>query len=494
MQKLLKGLLIAVGVVVALAAIGVLAINLYVQSAGTQKRIERVLSSGLKVPVHVTSTIVTPWSGMKASGITVPQTAQHQGNFLEAESFTAHFAWRELFKHRLDVSDVSMDSPRVTWFQSPNGRWELPGQEEQAPPPKPTASPLPAASPRPAGTAAPAGSPAQPAMSASPETVVVQGPLVEHPSHPWEVSVHRLLISGASFDFWDDKGNRLAQFAGVDVVCMDPNVAGTKGQATCKEVSLRDRIFLHDMRSDWSFAAGALKLTSFQTVVGGGKIAGTAQVETAAKHSPFLADVKFDSVNVDELLTEAGGPSGEVSGTMSGWLDLSGNSGKTSSLNGKGQVNLNGGKMQGIGILQMLGRGLQIPDLVELNLSTGELDWQMVSGVTYIDQLILQSQNLRVTAHGTIGTDGKLKLDARLTVDAIVIERLPQFILDSFKVGETPSTRYIDFEVGNTISHPKTRLLEELLGHRIQSQMSGLMQLLFSKQRKPTPETSGPAP
>jgi hypothetical protein len=317
---------------------------------------------------------------------------------------------------------------------------------------------------------------------------------VPPPSHPWVVSVHQLLVNGASFDFWDDRGNRLAQFAGVDVSCIDPNAHGTKGRFSCDELSLRDRIFLHAMQGDWSFAAGVVRLTSFRTTIGGGTISGMAQVETAAKHSPFQVDAKFDGVSVAELMTDAGAPAGEVSGTMGGWLDLRGNSGKTSSLNGSGQVYLAGGKMQGIGILQMLGRGLQIPDLVELNLSTGELDWRMVSGVVNIDDLILQSQNLRLTANGAIGTDGKLKLHARLTVDALLIERLPKFILDSFKVGATPSTRYIDFEVGNTISHPKTRLLEELMGHRIQSQMSGLMQLIFSKQRKNTPETSGPAP
>lgn len=126
MRKLLKGFLVAAGVLLALAALGVLAINLYVQSAGTQKRIESALSSGLKVPVHLTSTIMTPWSGLNASGITVPQTPPTPGNFLDAAGFAAHFNWMALFEHRLDAGEVSLDEPRVSWFQSPDGRWELP--------------------------------------------------------------------------------------------------------------------------------------------------------------------------------------------------------------------------------------------------------------------------------------------------------------------------------------------------------------------------------
>jgi len=490
---MLKGILIAVVAVVALAALGVLAMNLYVQSAGTQRRIERVLSASLKVPVHVSSTILTPWSGLKASGITVAQTLPRGGDFLAAESFTARFGWLGLFKHRLDASSVSMDNPRISWFQSPGGRWDLPGQSEEAPAPpaNPQSMPPSAVSPAPAASVAPA--PPHPAIAppAPPAPVAVEKPPAA--AHPWEVSVHSLMVNGASFDFWDEKGNRLLQFSGVNLDCIDPKADGTKGKASCRNISLHDRFFLENMQTDWSFAAGQLKLSSLQAAAAGGKIQADAQVQTGAKHSPFAADARFDGVNVDELLTDAGGPAGEVSGTMSGWIDLRGNSGKTSSLNGSGSLTLAGGRMQGIGILQMLGRGLQIPDLVELNLKEGDLDWRMVNGVVKVDQLVLQSQNLQLSAQGDIGTDGKLKLDARLTIDGAVAEKLPPFILEAFKPGGAPNSRFIDFQIGNTVSHPKTHLLENLLGHRIQSQMSGLMQLFFNKKHE-NQEPAGPAP
>jgi type II secretion system protein N len=454
---LLKGFLIVAGGLLALAGIGVLAINLYVQSAGTQKRIEHALSSGLKVPVHVTSTIVTPWSGLKASGITVPQAPPAPGNFLEAAGFTAHFDWLALLKHRLDASDVSLDDPRVTWFQSPGGRWELPRQ------PAPPAEP-PAVTPKPPGPRA----------------------------QPWVITVHKLMVNGASFDFWDEKGIRVLEFAGVQFECVNPSAAGTQGSASCKNVSLRDRLFFRAMDTDWSFANGVVKLSSFQTSVGGGEIRGDAQVATHAKHSPFNADVNFDGVNVDQLMNEAGEPGGEVTGTLKGWLDLNGNTGKTSSLNGSGSLQITGGSMQNIEILQMLGQGLQIPDLVELNLKTAKVDARVVSGLVNVDKLVLQSQNLEVTAHGTVEMNGKLGLDARLTINGAIAERLPSFILTYFKEGDTADSRYIDFEIGNTIEHPKTNLLENILGHRIQSQMTDLIQSIFGK--KQAPEPAGPAP
>jgi uncharacterized protein involved in outer membrane biogenesis len=459
-RKLLKGFLVGAGVILALAAVGVLAINLYVQSAGTQKRLEHALSSALKVPVHVTSTIVTPWSGLKAGGITVPQPSPMPGNFLEAASFTAHFDWLALFNHRLVAGDVSLNDPRVAWFQSPGGRWELP-----------RATPTPQASPAPGA-----------------------GKAQRAPGKPWEISVHKLTVNGASFDFWDEKGIRLIEFAGVRFDCLDPRASGTRGHASCKNVSLHDRLFFSDMQTDWSFLSGLLKLSAFQTQVGAGQIRGDAQVATQAKHSPFVLDVNFDGVNVDRLMIESGQPAGEVTGTLKGWLDLNGNSGKTSTINGSGHLELAGGRMQNIEIFQMLGGVLHIPDLVEMNLKTAGVDARVVNGVVNVDKLLLESQNLQLAAHGTTGEDGKLHLDARLTINAVIAARLPSFILTYFKPGDTADSRYIDFGIGNTLAHPKTHLLDNINGQRLEGQLSDLVNTFFKKRRKaPAPESS-PSP
>jgi len=474
-RKLLKGFLIAAGGLLALAGIGLLAMNLYLQSAGTQKRIEQALSRGLKVPVHVTSMIVTPWSGLKASGITVPQGAGRPGDFLEAESFTVYFGWMALLGHRLDASEVLLVHPRVTWFQD-NGHWELPGRvaAQGAPGPKPS----------------PATTPAPP------------------PAHPWTVSVHTLIASGVSSDFWDDKGHRTAQVAGLQFQCTDPGAAGTQGQAECGHVSLFDKLFFKDMRTQWSFGDGIVKLASFQTGVAGGEIHGDAQVDTTGKHSPFHVNVKFDSVDLDQLMTGAGVQHFEVensptpledeerpelTGTLKGWLDLSGNTAKVNSLNGSWHLEMTGGQFKGIELLEMLGQGLQIPALSELKLDTAEVDARMAGGETDVDNLVLQAQNLKLTAYGTIADNGRLKLEARLTIYGEHVGQVPDFIMKSFKQGSTPDSKYIDFEIGNTLKHPKTRLLETLLGTRIQSQMSDLLKEILVKKHV-APEQTGPAP
>jgi hypothetical protein len=65
--------------------------------------------------------------------------------------------------------------------------------------------------------------------------------------------------------------------------------------------------------------------------------------------------------------------------------------------------------------------------------------------------------------------------------------------LTYFKPGETADARYIDFGIGNTLQHPKTNLLENILGHRIQSQMTDLIQSIFGKKHENL-EPVGPPP
>jgi uncharacterized protein involved in outer membrane biogenesis len=490
-RKLLKGLLIAAAAVVAAVVIGVLAMNLYVQSAGTQKRIQDGLSKALKAPVHITSTTVTPWGGLKATGITVSQLPPRTGNFLDAASFSAHFDWLALFKHRLDANEVLLDAPRISWFQTGSGKWDLPRQEE-TPAPKKKAPPKPAASVSIASTTPAAGTPA-PAASVAANTPPRPVTPVQPAAKPWQVSVQELAVQGGTFDFWDEKGNRLLQFSGVQFQCMNPSIAGTKGTASAKFITLHDFMFFSDMTTNWSYKEGMISLESFITKVGGGQILGDAQAYPLLKHSPFNADVTFDGIDVDKMLTGAGEPAGEVTGTLKGWLSLNGNSGKTSSLNGGAHLELTGGQLQNIDILQLLGRGLEIPDLIQLNLKTAEADARVANGIIYVDKLVMQSQNLELSGTGKMEIGGKVNINARLTVDGKVAERVPSFILTYFKEGETPDSRYMDFKVDNTMSHPKTDILEKILGNQIQSGLIDLMKSLSSKKSKKE-EPESPAP
>src|SRR5947209_18724993 len=104
-----------------------LALNLYVQSQGTQARLQQELRQRFGAALNIGRISVTPWSGLKLSDITIAQGANGgNANFLEAKNFGFRVAFFSLFSRQLVVKDVTLESPNVVWPQNPEGKWRLP--------------------------------------------------------------------------------------------------------------------------------------------------------------------------------------------------------------------------------------------------------------------------------------------------------------------------------------------------------------------------------
>ena len=115
-----------------LAAVVLLGMNLYVQSQGTQARIQRELRHHFDTDIRISRMSVTPWGGLKLSGITIPQMDQSSSvNFLEADSFTLQLRFLSLLSHRLVITDVALNDPKVTWPQNDHGKWRLPTKADR---------------------------------------------------------------------------------------------------------------------------------------------------------------------------------------------------------------------------------------------------------------------------------------------------------------------------------------------------------------------------
>ncbi|HEX3228928.1 MAG TPA: hypothetical protein VHQ95_08180, partial [Pyrinomonadaceae bacterium] len=120
--------LIAFGGVFALLAAALIGVNLYVQSQGTQAKIQRDLSKQLGTALEIRSMSVTPWGGLELSGITIPQAPPvGPSPFLEARTFQLRVRFLSLFSRRLVIKDVSLVNPNVVWAQNAEGKWRLPG-------------------------------------------------------------------------------------------------------------------------------------------------------------------------------------------------------------------------------------------------------------------------------------------------------------------------------------------------------------------------------
>jgi len=133
-KKMRRVALIVFGGVIALGAVLLLGVNLYVQSQGTQAKIQHELSRRLGTPLEIRSMSVTPWGGLQLSGITIPQTSPvGPRHFLEAKTFQLRVRFLSLFSRRLVVKEVSLVHPNVVWPQDAGGKWRLPEIRETHP-------------------------------------------------------------------------------------------------------------------------------------------------------------------------------------------------------------------------------------------------------------------------------------------------------------------------------------------------------------------------
>ena len=476
MKRLRRVSLIAVGAVIAVAAILLTGVNLYVQSQGTHAKIQQELSRRLGTPLGIRSMSVTPWGGLELSGITITQTSTvGPKHFLEAKTFRLRVRFLSLFSRRLVIKEVALVNPNVVWLQDAEGKWKLPKSRETK-----TAAPTvsrPEAQSEFAQTSQTQTAPVvgiTPAKLPSP----VQAPVPDQPKEPrlaMPPEVRRVSIKNGNFSFLDHTGRLLASFNGVDFRTSIRKAAALHGDTKIKRISLQDRFFLEELRSPLRYEPDVLELSRISARAGNGEIDGYFAMQPEAEDSPFTTSVTFRNVLADQIIANAGGPNGMVHGKLEGSFQASGKTADPEALVGNGEISLRDGRVRQYSLLVLLGELLQIEELRELHLEQAEAKYHVNPGVITIDELTLRSPNIRLTASGTVAFDAKLKLDSQLAINDKIRGQLFKAVRQNFQPINQPGYSAIDFQVGGTIDRPSTNLMDRLVGHDISSMINSFL-------------------
>jgi type II secretion system protein N len=444
--------------VVALFAIAWVGLNLYVQSQGTQARIQQELSQRIGTPLQIRSISVTPWGGLTLSGIRIPSVApRNMNDFLDARSFHLHLRLLSLLSKSLVISKVSLVDPTVVWPQEPDGRWRLP---EASPTPLPQAP------------AAPPGGPKQPRLRAH---------LVPE--------VRRVKLTGGQFKFLDRSGKVTAVFEGVNFHSSVRRPLALNGSAKIAKASLRDRFFVDELRSPFRYETNGLELSKISARIGHGDVNARFSMQPETPDSPFSVNLEFRNVQADQIVSDAGGPKGMLQGKLEGKLEAAGKTADPNALTGSGEIVLHDGQLQQYSLLVALGQVLQIEELMQLHLQQAQAKYHLTPGLVTVDELVLQSPNMRLSAAGTITFDGKLQLDAQLAVNDNVRAKLFKPIRDNFRPIVEPGYSAVAFQVGGTIDRPKSNLVERMVGRDLKNLVSEFFGGKKSK-KKPATEPS----
>jgi hypothetical protein len=489
-RKFRQAVLIVGGSIFALAAIALLAVNLYVQSQGIQTRIQQELSQRLGTPLTVQRISVTPWGGLELSGITIPQiSAPETENFLVAKTFRLRIRFSSLFSRRLVVKEVSLSHPRVVWLQSKDGKWRLPGSTRaEAPSVESSESGANGASAEP--PTPPLPSPTEGASAGHEKMADSVATLRFVPE------IRRIKVSGGDFRFLDASGAFVAAFEGLDLRSNMTDAATLQGNALVAKISLRDRFYLQRMRSTVNYSPRALDISKILAQAGGGDVTGGFAMQPDTKGSPFNLAIKFRNVEADRIIMDAGGEKGVIRGKLDGSFEARGEIANRNALQGTGEIFLRDGQLRQYSLLVALGQILQIEELTQLHLEQAQAKYHIDSGMVMVDELILRSPNIRLSAKGTIAFDGKLHLDSQLAINDKVRNQLFKPIRSNFQPSTDPGYFAVDFEVGGTIDRPKSNLMDKVVGRDLKDFGNVISSFLGGgkSNRKDKKESAGPSP
>jgi hypothetical protein len=466
---------------IGIAAILLLGVNLYVQSQGAHARIQQELSRSLGVPLKIRSMSVTPWGGLELSGITIPQTSSGVGPqyFFEAKTFRLRVNFVSLFSRRLVIREVSLINPRIVWPQDAQGKWRLPSAQKVRSRTV-AAKDVPAISQTPPNanvvqTNTTSATGANVSVASPPQITGKNKPPGREPTLTVAPEVRRVSVKNGDFTFLDQTGRLIASFTGVDFRTNIRSALALHGDTKISRISLRDRFFLNDLHSPLRYEPDVLELSKITARVANGEVNGYFAIQPEAEDSPFTTNINFHDVLADQIVGDAGGPKGMVKGKLEGTFQASGKTGDSDALTGKGEIFLREGRVQQYKLLVLLGQVLQIEELQELHLEQAEAKYHLTPGLATIDELILRSPNIRLTAAGTVGFDGKLRLNSQLAISERVRGQLFKAIRDNFHPVDEPGYSAIEFQVGGTIDRPGTNLVERLVGRDITSMLNSFL-------------------
>jgi AsmA-like C-terminal region/AsmA family len=478
-KKLRRVALIALGGVIALGAIVLMGVNLYVQSQGTQAKIQQELSQRLGTPLQMRRMSVTPWGGLELSGITVGQTSgASPGHFLEASTFRLRVRFLSLFSKRLVIKEVSLVDPNVVWPQDAKGKWRLPGARDEEMPTL-SGNQVPIISPSPAQTESRQTPDAStvtvaPTYFSSPPGATVNKLAKRGPRLAVTPEVRRVNIKNGNFSFLDRAGGLLGRFTGVDFRSSIGSGLALRGDAKVARISLRDRFFLEQLQSPFRYEPDVLELSKISAHAGRGEITGYFAMQPEAEDSPFTTRVTFRNVLADQIVTDAGGPKGIVQGKLEGNFEASGKTADNDALVGKGEIFLREGRVQQYSLLVLVGQILRIEELEQLQLDQAEAKYRVSPGLITIDELLLRTPNIRLSASGTVTFDGSLKLEAQLAINDKIHGQLFKAIRQNFQPISEPGYFALDFKVGGSIDRPSTDLMDRLVGRDLSSMLNSL--------------------
>jgi hypothetical protein len=458
-KPFLRLLSLVLAAVAVLFALGLLAINLYLQSPGTRQKICDVLSRSAGLPVNVFRISYGPWSGLVLDEVTVREPARSTPLF-RASRIKARFNYVKLLQRKpvikqLILQGVDVSVPLAMLTAAEAHTIDLP-----APRPSPAGAGL--SPPPPSVPAAPPGTatatpPAATAAGASPRN---KFPVTSR------VRVQRVKLTRGTINLLSRDGTVAGTVRDLEIFARLQR-GGYAGRILAASASMANNTLLcAELASPLFASAERVELPALQAKLWGGLLNGSFQV--GVNSPPHRYDLRLDvsDVKVSDIATHAGGALDQAHGVLRGRLDLHGTAGDVAFNSGEGQMEVVAGYLDQYPLLQEIGRWTQIDELQRLQFNEARSHFRVAGTSLYIDEIRLLSRNCDVWLWGQIDAAQRLDLNGRLIINQFLSQKIPNELEENFVTNPDNHTRFLDFRVTGTLTHPQTNLLDRLIGDK----------------------------
>jgi type II secretion system protein N len=463
-KRLLRIALWTIAGVFLLFCIGLLAINLYIQSPGVQRDLRDSVSETLGLPLEVFRVTFSPWGGISFQDVTIG-SSDSETPILKAGNLKIHCDYFALLRRKIIVREILLRQVDLkiplTLLKEPvdSGNRVIP----------------------------PGASTSQPSGSATPEathkkkSVTLRDTLTQK----FWVEIQRFKLKEATVTLLRADGTAAVVIHGLDST-LNFQHGNYLGRVHAEGAAIGDTIQVEDIGSPIKFNSGSLALEDICAKVSGGDLNGSFDLDFSKSDLPYRVEMKASGVDVNEVTSRTGTFLDRAHGTLEGTLEFSGAGRDASQSTGSGTLQIKSAYLDQYPMLQEIGRWTQIDELQRLDLEEAISNFRVVGAMIQVDSIRLISKNCQINLTGTIEDSQKLDLQGRLTITQFLSQKIPNELEDNFVTDDDGRSRSLDFQVSGSLQKPETNLFERIIGDK-RKLLQRLLHGNHSDRSKPEP-------
>lgn len=449
-NRLSKAILIGLGIFVVLIGGLLAAAKIYVRSDHARDQVEKALAKALKLPLKIGNASLQFPSRLRVESITTDTSSEAASGLdgqpnISAQAAQAQVRLGSLFSDDIQITNVSLENPKVVWPQTSRQRWAWPKPAKQ--------------------------------------TKEDKEPAEDKPGRKRRTKVDGIQLRQGEMEMLDAKGKPVFLASGIMADLTEVEKQSIAGTVTIAKLVYAEKFVFENVRTPFSYRAGVLVLEELNAAIFGGEAHGRFELDTKADAQPFKSRIDLRQMDLNAFATTSGWSDGEVAGKLNAKADMTGTIKEIARLEGPGEFSIEGGRFKKLQLFDAVAFVLDLGELANLQPREATAKFNLRDEKAFIDSLALATQNVRLTAKGVARFDGKLALDARLTVSDRAAQGLQKFARDTLTKFDD-GTVGVDFKIGGKANKPKTDLAEKLIGGRVEDKVADLLGGLFGTKKK----------